>query len=70
MTPPDTFYFSCVYYYTEIGMEVLHGKKTIPLPSLIDGLSVVFQNVSFSIFFFNSTDVTACVPVENLSMDI
>ena len=68
MTSPDTFYFSCVHYYTEIWMEFLHGEK--PYPSLIDGLSVVFQNGSFSIFYFNSTDVTACVLVENLSMKI
>ena len=51
-------------------MEFLHGEKTIPLPSLIDVLSVAFQNGSFSIFYFNSTDVATCVPVENLSMKI
>ena len=67
MTPPDTFYFSCVCYYTKIGMEFLHGEKRYSC-LLWCAFRVVFQNGSFSIFYFNSTDVAACVPVRNLSM--
>ena len=39
--------------------------------AFFDGCALVaLQNGSFSIFYFNSTDVAACVPVENLSMKI
>ena len=65
MTPPDTFYFSCVYYYTEIGWSFYMVKNhTLAFfdRHAFSGVSKCF------IFYFNSTDVAACVLVENISM--